>query len=152
MPPYTPIFPTKFFTYPSKNLANRSLSKMLRSLGKYLSESNHAAPRHQAVTNDMTNGEPSCFKSPRSTSNYHVKELPHVHIKLCAMTRAMTFWHGVIWKWDCILIRMRLYTDVKYVYVLIMQFYVMLFTALHAQARACTKSYLRALNQYIWPP
>ena len=97
------------------------------------------------------------FQTPRSTRNFHVKELPHVHIKLCAMTRAMTFWHGVIWKWDCILIRMRLYTDVKYVYVLIMQFYVMLFTALHAQARACTKSYLRYwistfdLHRYTWP-
>ena len=32
---------------------------------------------------------------------------------------------------------MRFYTAVSYVYVLIMQVWVMLFTALHAQAKAC---------------
>ena len=42
---------------------------------------------------------------------------------------------------------MRLYTDMNYVYmyILIMQVYVMLFTALHAQARACAKTSLHVL-------
>ena len=84
------------------------------------------------------------------------KELSHVHINPHAMTRAMTL-EGVTWKWGCILIKTRLYTDVNYVYVLIMQVYVMLFTALPAQARAY-KNLLYVhwistldLHRYTWP-
>ena len=47
------------------------------------------------------------------------------------------------------MIKMKLYTDVTYAYVLIMQGYVMLFLALDAQVRVYRKSYLRAVKQYI---
>ena len=63
-------------------------------------------------------------------------------------------WQGAIWKWGCILITMRLYTDVSFIFCCD---YTSLHHASHsatcaAQAGAYTKFYLRTLNQYTWPP
>ena len=57
------------------------------------------------------------------------KELFHVHIKLDDVTRATTFWQGIIWKWGCTLMW------VLFELLLCKFTYAILITVLRAQTR-----------------